>query len=309
MKIGVLCNSKLSIPSIQFLVQMGHQVSMVLPKENTEDHAELENFAIHFQIPLVKVQKDQLEHELIFWNASNEFDFIFVITFPYILSKKLIASIGVGIVNFHFAPLPQYKGAQPAFWLIKNGDKRGGITAHLITEEIDGGPIVHFEPYAMLRNDTFGSYLNKMAALNCSVLQKIMPVISKNNWEKQLKKQTVSLATYYPKPQLNDIRINWNEMKAIEIERLCRSCNPWNKGAITTLNNFPIKLVEVEPLSIVSKNERIGQIIEVEKSKKMAVFTCDGKYLEIKIAYDENFGFFGGERLSELGFKAGLTLI
>ena len=85
MKIGVLCNSKLSIPSIQFLVQMGHQVSMVLPKENTEDYAELENFAIHFQIPLVKVQKDQLEHELIFWNASNEFDFILQ-TFDFVLS-------------------------------------------------------------------------------------------------------------------------------------------------------------------------------------------------------------------------------
>lgn len=309
MNLGVLCNSKLSLPSVQTLLQLGHSITIGLPELIGKDHAEIEQFAFQYGIPITRLTKETLDTDLIFWKERNGLEFIFVITFPFILSAKIIADIKLDIINFHFTPLPQYRGAQPAFWVLKNGEKNGGITAHVITEKLDEGPIVHFEPYTMQQRDTFGSYLAKMATLNCKVIQKTLIIVSKNNWKKGLKVQNKSLVAYYPKPQLKDIRVDWNTMTAIEIERLCRACNPWNKGVITTLMNFPIKLLEVEPLHLDFGGELPGQIVVIQNPKRIAIATSDRKYLEIKIAYEESFGFFGNDRLSDLGFTEGSRLI
>lgn len=309
MKIGVLCNSKLSIPSIQFLVQSGHQVAMALPAEKSDDQEELEHFAMHFQILVTRVAKASLQHELLFWNAANQFDTIFVITFPYILPKSLISSIGKPMINFHFAPLPEYKGAQPVFWMIKNGEKSGGITSHLITEEIDGGPIISFEPYTLSKYETYGSYLSKMAAINPKVIQSILSKISKDNWKGSLKAQNRKQATYYSKPTLENIRINWQTMTSVEIERLCRACNPWNKGAITTLNGLPLKLVEVQVSEIVAKDKTPGQLFSNYESASLHVATFDSRSLRLSVVYQESYGFFSGGNLTELGLTAGVTLL
>jgi len=309
MKIGILCNSKLCFPSIQYLMQMGHQVFIAMPQVIAEDHAEIENFAMHFRIPILSVDQKKLTEELIFWKATSELDCLFVITFPYIFSAELIDSIGVEIINFHFAPLPQFKGAQPAFWLIKNGEKVGGIAAHLITAKIDGGPILHFERFPMSTVETYGGYMTKMSSLNVKVIQKVLELLGKKNWKKQLKVQKQSEAVYHAKPQFNDVRIDWNKMKAADVEQLCRACNPWNKGAITTLGNVPIKIVEVELVQGARFSELPGTIVCIGKTNQLAVCTCDERALLLKIVYDESMGFYSNDRLSELGFKPGVRLI
>ncbi|MBL4709796.1 MAG: hypothetical protein JKY48_15290 [Flavobacteriales bacterium] len=308
MNIGILCNSKLCIPSVQALVQMGHKVSMGLPVEVTEDRHEIEQFAYQFSISLTKLKKEGLDSDLIFWKERNSLENIFVITFPYILSANLIASIRIDIINFHFAPLPQYKGAQPAFWLIKNGEKSGGLTIHLITEKIDGGDIIHFEPYTLADTETYHSYLNNVAFLNANIIQKLMNKIALKSWKNSLKKQDTSLSVYYPRPQLNDIRINWETMEAEEIERLCRACNPWNKGAIAVLYQQAIKLVEVNVLPFSAKQEPAGTLVRIKNTNRLAVSCINNKYLDINIAYNEQLGFYSNSRLSQMGLKEGMSL-
>lgn len=45
-------------------------------------------------------------------------------------------------INVHAALLPSYKGATPTNWMIKNGEKIVGLSAHLMNEEIDSGSII-----------------------------------------------------------------------------------------------------------------------------------------------------------------------
>lgn len=73
MKIGILCNSKLCFPSIQYLMQMGHQVFIAMTQVIAEDHAEIEGFAMQFRIPILKVDSKKITDELIFWKATTEF--------------------------------------------------------------------------------------------------------------------------------------------------------------------------------------------------------------------------------------------
>ena len=308
MNIGVLCNSKLCLPSVHRLVQMGHKVNFGMPKAVSEDHPEMEQFAFQFGIPVTKLDKETLDKDLIFWKEQNGFDFIFVITFPYILSADLIANIKLDMINFHFAPLPQYKGGQPAFWLLKNGEKTGGTSVHILTEKIDGGDLLHLEPYTLTDKETYKSYLTNVALLNADVIQKITNDIAQPFWKNKLKKQKSSKAVYYPKPQLEDIRIHWDKMDAVAIERLCRACNPWNKGAIAVFNLQAIKLIEVTVLAIAANQEPAGTVVRITNPERFVVSCRDNKYLEINIAYQEDLGFFSNHRLAQLGLKAGLVL-
>lgn len=45
-------------------------------------------------------------------------------------------------VNLHGSLLPKYRGRAVAFWPLYHGDDETGVTAHLMTEEFDAGPIV-----------------------------------------------------------------------------------------------------------------------------------------------------------------------
>ncbi len=306
MNVGVLCNSRLCIPSLQVLVQLRHKVSIVLPEKRVDDHFEIEQFAHHFGLSLSKFKKEELDQELVDWKKQHNITVIFIITFPYILSSRLLDAINIDILNFHFAPLPKYRGAQPTFWLIKNGEKKGGISVHVVTKKIDGGQLLHAEPYQLSDFETHNSYLNNVAVLNTKVIRLIAEKINLQSWKNGLKKQFNSDAKYYPKPKLEDITINWQTMTAIEIERLCRACNPWNKGAMTVFNRVGIKLVELTVLPYTGKNEAPGTLVCIKETQRLAVSSKDNKYLDINIAYEEQMGYFSNSRLSELGLKEGV---
>lgn len=47
-----------------------------------------------------------------------------------------------GCVNLHCGLLPDYKGAPPGFWELRNGEREVGVTVHRVTAELDAGPIL-----------------------------------------------------------------------------------------------------------------------------------------------------------------------
>lgn len=308
MKIGVLCNSRLVLPSLYFLTQHGVQLCLVLPAEINEDHQKIESFAMQFQIPIQKWTKKELNNKINSWLTLNQINQLWVMTFPYIISKNAIQNFSVPALNFHFSPLPQYAGSQPIFWMIKQRETTGGISIHLLTEDVDGGPILHFEKYAIKESETFGSYLSSIGQLNIQALQNVLQKQSDPNWNKKAKAQSQKQLKHWTKPKIQDVQINWANMSTKQIEALCRACNPWNKGAITFLNGMMVKLLEVKIISTVKHNgETPGTLKLIAETNRLAVSTSDKKYLDIEIAYVDE-GFYGNIEFQKLGLKAGMIL-
>lgn len=309
MKIGILCNSKLSIPSLYFLNQQGVSLSIVLPQQQHEDHLEIEQFASFQGISIQRWNKKELNSNLYSWSAMNQLDTIWVMTFPYIISKEAIERTRAPIFNFHFAPLPKYKGAQPVFWMIKNGEREGGISVHQLTEKVDGGPLLHFEPYSIKKNETFGSYNMNIAQLNVSAIVTVFHKLQDGNWERKLKTQDLSTSSNCVKPVFNDVQVLWKSMTSKEIESLCRACNPWNKGAVCQLNGKMLKLLE---LKVVSDEAHMGEppgtIVLLKKTGRIGISTLDKNYLDIEVAYLEE-GFFGNAQLRTQGVDKGVILL
>ena len=81
------------------------------------------------------------------WHTSDKIDSLasydLVISFGYrhIVSKNVILSTNIPLVNLHIAYLPWNRGSHPNFWSFYDGTP-SGVSIHLIDEGIDTGPII-----------------------------------------------------------------------------------------------------------------------------------------------------------------------
>jgi methionyl-tRNA formyltransferase len=69
-------------------------------------------------------------------------DLIYVTGFPWRLPPDLLALPRLGSINTHPAALPKYRGPNPVFWPLMNGDTEIGLTIHRMDPEFDTGPIL-----------------------------------------------------------------------------------------------------------------------------------------------------------------------
>lgn len=59
-----------------------------------------------------------------------------------IISPRFLAEVGCPLINIHHSFLPSFVGAAPHRQARARGVKLVGATAHYVTEELDGGPII-----------------------------------------------------------------------------------------------------------------------------------------------------------------------
>jgi methionyl-tRNA formyltransferase len=69
-------------------------------------------------------------------------DLALSVGYTQIFRDELRAAVARPIVNFHPALLPRHRGVAPLVWTIVEGDTTTGVTAHLIDEGVDTGPIL-----------------------------------------------------------------------------------------------------------------------------------------------------------------------
>ena len=79
-----------------------------------------------------------------------------------ILTKDFIEIPLHGVINFHEAPLPQYKGSASYFWFIVNHEKFANTTVHYVSEGLDTGDIIYEGPEVVVNQPTVFTLWLKM---------------------------------------------------------------------------------------------------------------------------------------------------
>lgn len=168
-------------------------------------------------------------------------DLILSINYIFIIEKDLI-EMAQYIINFHGSLLPKYRGRTPHVWAIINNETKAGITAHVIDEGCDSGPIIlqriiNIEP-EMTGADLLKLYNSYYPDLISEVIRKY-----KNN-DFILTPQDNKKASYFGKRTPEDGEINWNWQKE-RIKNWVRSqANPY-PGAFTFLNKRKIVIDKI----------------------------------------------------------------
>lgn len=71
-----------------------------------------------------------------------------------ILTPEFVAGWEGRMLNIHPSLLPRYKGLHTHERALEAGDSHGGCTVHLVTAELDDGPVLGQTPVAILPGDT-----------------------------------------------------------------------------------------------------------------------------------------------------------
>jgi phosphoribosylglycinamide formyltransferase 1 len=92
-------------------------------------------------------------------------DLVAIAGFGTILSEPFVDAFGGRAVNTHPALLPAFKGWHAVRDALAAGVKVSGCTVHLVTEEVDSGPILAQEAVPVLEGDTEESLHERIKAV------------------------------------------------------------------------------------------------------------------------------------------------
>ncbi len=93
-------------------------------------------------VPLVEADTRPLAKDLDFLDGEPPIDLLVSVSWRYILSPRALGRPAWGALNLHRGQLPEYAGAEPVRRMIEDRRPDAVITAHLMVEEVDAGPIL-----------------------------------------------------------------------------------------------------------------------------------------------------------------------
>ena len=111
---------------------------------------------------------------------NKKIDLILLIGFMRILSPGFVDRWGGKIINVHPSLLPKYAGGMNNDVhesVLAAGDKETGCTIHLVTKEVDGGPILLQKSCPVFENDSVGSLKERVQELEGKAFIEVI-----NNW-------------------------------------------------------------------------------------------------------------------------------
>ena len=104
----------------------------------------------------------EFEKELIKVLKLYNVELICLAGFMKILSKKFVNNFKDRILNIHPSLLPKYKGLNTHARVLASNDTIAGCSVHLVTPELDGGPVLAQTKVAIKKNETAESLASKV---------------------------------------------------------------------------------------------------------------------------------------------------
>ncbi|HEX5309490.1 MAG TPA: formyltetrahydrofolate deformylase [Solirubrobacteraceae bacterium] len=92
-------------------------------------------------VPVVASEKAAAERQTLEL-LSGQVDLVVLARYMQILSGDFLERLAVPVINIHHSFLPAFAGAEPYRRAREHGVKLIGATAHYVTAELDGGPII-----------------------------------------------------------------------------------------------------------------------------------------------------------------------
>src|SRR6266498_2539211 len=156
---------------------------------------------------------------------------ILVMAYGQILPSELLDIPLVACLNLHASLLPRWRGAAPIQAAIAAGDPETGITVMYMAEGLDTGDILLQRRIDILPTETGGSLHDRLGQIAPDALLESLQLLAKEIAPRV--PQNNALATYAPKLNRNDGKIDWSQSADI-LERKIRAFNPW-PGAFTPI--------------------------------------------------------------------------
>jgi len=152
----------------------------------------------------------------------------------------------VRCVGVHPSLLPRHRGPDPYFWALDAGDPVTGVTAHILDERYDTGPILAQRTLPIEAHWNAWQLARALDRPSLSLLREVVLAFAANRAPPPLP-QDDSHATAAPQPTEQDLALDWT-WPAERIARRVRAAAPW-PGAWTEIGDELVILVQARRTS------------------------------------------------------------
>ncbi len=260
MKIIFAGTPEFAVPSLQKLIDLGHEICAVYTQPDRPagrgQHLQpppVKVLALSHDIPVLQpltLKTDDALHTFQNFNA----DLMVVVAYGMILPQTILDAPRLGCINGHGSLLPRWRGAAPIQRAIIAGDDETGVTIMQIVKKLDAGDMLHKEIYAIKSTDTAASVHDELSKLSAIGLEKVLLQIE--NGELHAEPQDENLVTYAAKLTKEEAAIDWTQSAEMLVRKI-HGLNPW-PVAHTIYNGLVMKIWNAEVLNE-STNLEAGQ--------------------------------------------------
>lgn len=160
-------------------------------------------------------------------------DVIVVMAYGQILPRAVLEIPRIACLNLHASLLPRHRGAAPIQAAIIAGERETGISVMYVDEGLDTGDVLLQKRIEIAADETGGSLHDRLAEIAPAAISEALAALRDGTAPRI--PQDSSLATYAPKLEREDGRLDWGESAAL-LERKIRAFDPW-PGAFTVLRD------------------------------------------------------------------------
>jgi methionyl-tRNA formyltransferase len=163
----------------------------------------ISNVAGHYGIPTLPCESVNT-NEFKQWIKDNNIDLIISIAASEVFGKEILELPTYGCINFHNAPLPNYRGMLPNFWQMYHDEDYSVLTVHTMTEDLDRGKIIYQQKTKIKAEYSLEDLIFVTKRKSADVLARILKQFDEHNIEyKVMPEETGSYFTF---PGREDVR-------------------------------------------------------------------------------------------------------
>jgi methionyl-tRNA formyltransferase len=255
-------------PSLQALVDAGHDIALVLSRPDRPAGRKMlletppvvklaNNLGLRVDQP-EKLGTDEVYERLRGLNP----DVCAVVAFGRLISPRLLRLPKHGFVNVHPSLLPRYRGPSPIEWAILSGDDQTGVSTMLLDEGLDTGPILLQRSTPIGRQERAFELEQRLAQLGALLLVETMAGLAGGTIIAEVQDSTQ--ATMSAKLDRHMGRVDW-ALPADDLARRCRAFDPF-PGLYANFRGARVKIHGVEVLAVELGNEKPGAILFVSSA-------------------------------------------
>jgi methionyl-tRNA formyltransferase len=304
LKIAYTCSHWMGLPTLELIQSKGILAGIAVPDAENDSVHVLKQIANRTGVSLLVTDRANRRKSFETWLTDLQADALFVLSFPWKIPDAVLKIPRSGCYNFHPGIVPAYRGIEPIFWTLKNGEKQTAVSVLRMDRGFDTGNTVLAKSLPVHPDDTYGLLLNKLAVTARDAVEMLLQKLTAGEDTTGAVQPSGSFAQR-KRPNAKELSVNWNEQTAEQIRNLVRAANPAFGGAVSYLRNVPFQLLGVSVHEQSRENNVMpGTVLFADASRGFCVACLHG-VLKIDIISSQE-GIFTGEKFAALfGIKKG----
>ncbi len=247
------------VKGLQFLLDTKMSVKAIIsssPHSDNDCENGLSEIAKKYNIPFMSdLQLNSiLEDKEKCKENFEKIDLVISYLYPKKIKEKLIQLPKIGCINFHPAPLPEFRGVSPYCFGILEDFPYWGVTCHYIDKEFDSGDIIKVKKFDVdLKKETSFSLEQKSQEHLLELFKSIIKIIFEG---KDLPRKEQGNGKYFSKKDFERLRqVDENDSEEMISKKIRAFWYPPFSGAYIKIKNKEYTIINDDMLKKISKKK------------------------------------------------------